>query len=145
MPSHRIHRFVDEIVFGKSFSEVHRTLDRPYKFLGRKHRRVFHTPDEAFAVGYLSSSDSSSAAAGVLHVRLDEACSKDKKLRKFLEAMQKRYQRPKKRERRLEKKLREVKSTTTRLDTDTRLQTVRDNINLIRSQCLLTLMRYDVL
>jgi hypothetical protein len=136
-----MHRFVDEIVFGKSFSEVHRTLDGPYKYLGRKHRRVFHTLAEAFAVGYLSSSDSSSAAAGVLHVRLDEACSKNKKLRKFLEAMQKSHKRLEKKERQLEKKLRQAESTTTILDINTELQTTRDKIDLIRSQCLLMLLR----
>jgi len=128
-------------VFGRSFGEVHRTLDRPYKFLGRKHRKVFHTRNEAFAVGYLSSSDSSSAAAGVLHIRLDEACSRDKKLRKFLEAMQKPYQRLKMTERRLDKELRQAKSTTKILGINTKLQNTRDNIDLIRSQCLLMLLR----
>ena len=42
MPSHKTHRKVDRLVLGEEFPEVHFYKDRPYKYLGPRHRIVRH-------------------------------------------------------------------------------------------------------
>lgn len=85
MPKHKIHRYVDEIVLGKPYGEVHRAIDRPYILLRRKHRKMFHTPKEAYVVASLASSDPQAGLSGLLHVQIDKKCSKDKKFKKLLQ------------------------------------------------------------
>ncbi len=89
MPKHRTHRYVSRLFLGKPFSEVHRLIDEPYIFLGRKHRQMFHTPVEAYFMGCSASEDPDAGMAGFLHVWLDEMCSKDKKFKKQLELLAK--------------------------------------------------------
>ncbi len=88
MPSHRIHRYVSKLLLGDAFSEVHVAIDAPYRILGRKHRRLFHSPKEAFVVGYLSSTRPGAGLAGLLHSRLDQQCSKNRKFKKWVEWME---------------------------------------------------------
>jgi len=85
MPKHGPHRYTDKLVFGKPFGEVHRLIDQPYIWLGRKHRILFHTYEEAYIMGSLATSDPRGGLAGLLHVWVDEQCSKDKVFRKWLE------------------------------------------------------------
>ena len=89
MPKHRVHRYTSEVVLGKPYSEVHRAIDAPYAFLGRGHRKMFHTYKEAYIVGSLSSSDPWAGLAGLIHVWLDQECSKDKEFKRYLEFMAK--------------------------------------------------------
>jgi len=92
LPEHKLHRYFDEILLGKSYSEVHRAIDRPYVFLRGKHRRIFHTPKEACVVASLASPDPQAGLAGFLHVWLDKKCSKDKNFKKLLQLMAKEHE-----------------------------------------------------
>jgi len=74
-------------MLGKPYAEVHRNIDRPYVFLGRKHRAFFHSPEEAFVVGSLATAEPRGGLAGLWHVWLDEKGSKDKEFRRFVETM----------------------------------------------------------
>jgi len=42
MPSHRVHCFADQVIFNRSFSEVHKFIDKPSLRLGSTHRELFH-------------------------------------------------------------------------------------------------------
>jgi len=46
---------------------------------------MFHSPQEAFILGTLSSSDPWGGLAGLLHIWADELCSRDKDFKKWLE------------------------------------------------------------
>jgi hypothetical protein len=87
MPKHKLHRYIDKVIHGKSFPEVHTAIDLPYIVLGRKHREMFHTPEEAFMMGSIVSQDSRGGFAGLTHVWLDRECSMDKNFQKFVEFM----------------------------------------------------------
>jgi len=85
MPRHRKHHFVEKIIFGQTFPEVDRAIDRPAKYWGRSHRKFFHTYDEAYIVGCNSSLKPNSGEAGILHVMTDKEYSKSKSFRKTLD------------------------------------------------------------
>lgn len=85
MPSHRMHKYTTELFFGAPYGQVHEAIDKAYVFAGRKHRRFFHDPLEAYVMGMIASSDSKGGPVGLFHVWLDEQCSKDKHLKKWLE------------------------------------------------------------
>jgi hypothetical protein len=55
------------IVLGKAHPKVHKALDAPIKLLGKKHRVLFHTLPEAFAIGALTESSIEGGVAGILH------------------------------------------------------------------------------
>jgi hypothetical protein len=109
MPKHKLHRYVDKVIYGKSFPEVHRALDLPYIFLGKKHREVFHTLDEAFMMGSIASQDPRGGFAGLTHVWLDRECSRDKDFRRFVEFMAHQDQLMEKEMRRLKKQTKKRK------------------------------------
>jgi hypothetical protein len=89
MPSHRLHRYFSKFWLGRPYGEVHRAIDRPYLYLGRAHRRVFHTPIEAYTIGSMASSEPRAGEAGIWHIWLDKACSKDKTFKKWLDTAEK--------------------------------------------------------
>jgi hypothetical protein len=85
MPKHKVHNYSDKLLFSKNFAKIHRAIDRPYVFLGRKHRSVFHTFEEAYYLGCIVGGGHTAGAAGMFHVWLDQECSKDKNFKKWLE------------------------------------------------------------
>lgn len=85
MPSHRAHRYDSERTLGKPYNEVHTAIDRPFRWLGRKHRRLFHSVEEAYLLGALVGNDGMGGWAGVEHVLLDRVCTEHPEYRKFLE------------------------------------------------------------
>jgi len=73
MPSHRIHRLVDRLLFGKEFPQVHDYADA---VLGKGHRKkwghsIFHT-----ALLYLLTRKKEYAYSHFAHIMLDELESK---------------------------------------------------------------------
>lgn len=81
MPSHEVHRKVEELVFGRSFPKVDRAIDAPFLIMGRGHRKLFHDYLTAAYVSYVVCGD---PLPGVLHLTTDRLCSKDHKLKQFL-------------------------------------------------------------
>jgi hypothetical protein len=79
MPNRRFHRYSSRLIFGKSYDEVHKTLDAPVKYLGRRHRVLYHDPAEAALIGYRIAG-LEGAMAALMHVTVDRACSRDKNL-----------------------------------------------------------------
>jgi hypothetical protein len=89
MPKHKVHKYVDRIMLGHALPEVHHAIDLPYVVLGRKHRRLFHTPLEAMYMGMIATSDPRGAQSGWLHTWVDQKCSEDKEFKHMLEMMAK--------------------------------------------------------
>jgi hypothetical protein len=90
MPGHKVHRYVTRLFFGKSYSEVHKALDRAYVFAGRKHRRFFHEPLEAYVMGNVASLDGKGGHVALLHIWLDNECTENRDFKKFVELMARR-------------------------------------------------------
>jgi hypothetical protein len=87
MPKHKVHLYVDRTVLGKAHPKVHKALDAPIKLLGKKHRVVFHSLPEAFAIGALAESSFEGGFAGVLHVITDTQTTKHKPLKETLDQL----------------------------------------------------------
>ena len=86
MPSHRVHNFVDRQMFGKSYWQLHRNLDLPYLFMGRKHRVLFHDGFSSVLIARrLYPGDSRAEQAAIVHCQIDALCSNDPFLRTQLE------------------------------------------------------------
>ena len=85
LPSHKVHRFLDRQLFGRSFSRVHVEIDWPYWILGSKHRIFFHDPVSACAIAQKCYPDDNDAVlAGLYHICLDEMCSSVYLVNKFI-------------------------------------------------------------
>lgn len=84
MPSRREHIALCKSWLGEGFEEVHALLDAPARYLGPSHRRFFHTPEEAFALGLLMTGTTQGGIAGVTHVIHDEI---DGAFRRFLRGL----------------------------------------------------------
>ena len=54
MPSRRVHKKLSRIISGDDCERTHELIDYPYRFLGRKHRILFHDPISASVIGYIS-------------------------------------------------------------------------------------------
>ena len=50
MPSHSVHNYVNRLLFGRSYWKINREMDKPYVFLGRYHRVLFHEPAWAYLI-----------------------------------------------------------------------------------------------
>jgi len=75
MPSHRVHKEITRWILGKPHSKVHRAIDSPYKFLGAKHRILFHDPISAIVVARKASKEKGASQAAILHIVTDWAFS----------------------------------------------------------------------
>lgn len=87
VPKHKTHRYFARLLLGKAYGKVDGQIDLPYVWLGRKHRKLFHTYYDAFCVGYIVSGEWKGALAGVYHVWLDRKCSEDPRFKKFMDLM----------------------------------------------------------
>ena len=86
MPSHRIHCYVDRMLFGRSFWKLHREIDMPYLFLGRKHRVLFHDGFSSVIIARgLYPGDQEAETAALVHCHIDVMCSEDPFFKKQLE------------------------------------------------------------
>jgi len=73
MPSHKIHAMMEKLVLGKTYLDVDRWIDEPYKYLGKRHRVLRHSPLEIMLKYH---SDPNRLIAGLLHIALDYATSR---------------------------------------------------------------------
>ena len=111
MPKHKLHRYAAKILLGKAYPEVDSAIDQPYIFLGRKHRKMFHSPKEACALGYLAAGSHGGGLAGLVHVWVDEECSKDPVFRRWLQYSSKQHDLLEKDIRRQKKRNRKTRKT----------------------------------
>ena len=82
MPSRRFHQTWAR---KQGYSgEVDDFIDGPWAFLGRGHRILHHTYEEAFWIGYMIDGEKG-AIGGMMHVWFDRAASADPNFRLFCE------------------------------------------------------------
>jgi hypothetical protein len=73
------------MLFGKSYWELHRKIDMPYIYLGRRHRVLFHDGfSSAMIARELYPGDPHAEEAALVHVQLDMLCSNDPFFKKQL-------------------------------------------------------------
>ena len=76
MPSHKIHCYVDRVLFGKSYWRLHREIDKPVLILGKRHRVLFHDGLSTIAIAQkVYPNDPRAWEAALVHVELDLLCS----------------------------------------------------------------------
>jgi len=78
LPGHRVHRYVDRKLFGRSYWKIHVKMDAPWLLLGRTHRVLFH--DHATAVAIAQEyypNDPNAALSASHHIFIDQLCSND--------------------------------------------------------------------
>ncbi|MDI6798472.1 MAG: hypothetical protein QMD12_00510 [Candidatus Aenigmarchaeota archaeon] len=74
MPNRNIHKKISRAIVNDSCERVHYLIDLPYKFLGRKHRILFHDPISAVIVGYLTGGKKGTISA-LTHIATDYCMS----------------------------------------------------------------------
>ena len=74
MPSRYIHNQISKILLGKECNRTHKVIDYPVRFLGRKHRILFHGLISSPTIG-LFMDGYKGIYAGLSHVALDYFCS----------------------------------------------------------------------
>ena len=90
LASNQVHRFMDRIIFNKSYWKLHSTIDKPVLFLGRSHRKYFHDGLTTVAIAQrLYPNDEDAEWAAWLHIYLDDVCSNDPEFHKFLKKLAK--------------------------------------------------------
>jgi hypothetical protein len=88
MPGPEVHNYVDRVLFGRSYWRIHSSMDRPYKYIGRYHRVLFHDPLSATLIARKQyPNDPNAIAAAQCHIALDNICSRDRDLKRALERL----------------------------------------------------------
>ena len=88
MPDSETHRIIAKRLGlnAKKAREIDKLIDGPVKFLGNKHRILFHDPKQ-LAMLSIVKGDPKILPYGMVHVALDNACSKNKKLANILKLL----------------------------------------------------------
>lgn len=71
MPERYLHEKISKILLGGKYTEVHKIMDYPVKYLGRKHRILFHDILTASLIGF-SIYGYNGVIAGILHLIADK-------------------------------------------------------------------------
>ncbi len=71
MPARKEHNKLSKIFLGKSCNRTHAAIDYPFRFMGRRHRILFHDPISAALIGYLANGDEG-ALSGWMHLAADK-------------------------------------------------------------------------
>ena len=86
LPGHRVHLYIDRLLFGKSYYKVHRKMDYAWYYLRRNHRCFGHDPISAIAIATESyPRDYNAVQAALFHIELDRLCTAYPQFKKFLE------------------------------------------------------------
>jgi hypothetical protein len=76
VPNHKIHCYVDRLLFGKSYWRLHKQLDKPALLLGKRHRVLFHDGLTSMVIALeLYPNDRRAMEAALVHIQLDKLCS----------------------------------------------------------------------
>jgi len=78
MPSRKVHKLIDRLLLGREYEYVHKFKDYPSKFLGPRHRVLFHDLLTDVAIGLLTR-DPKALASAVLHDLTDIVHSRAKR------------------------------------------------------------------
>jgi len=70
MPERIVHKKISKLLLGSSCERTHKAIDYPVKYLGKKHRILFHDPISAMVIGFLFDGYEG-AASGLLHIVAD--------------------------------------------------------------------------
>ena len=88
VPGHRVHRYVDRMLYGRSYWKIHVKMDLPYLVLGSTHRVLFHDPaTAAFIAESCYPNDPNAVQAALGHIYLDRLCSNNPNLKVWLELL----------------------------------------------------------
>jgi len=71
MPDRRTHELFCQLLLGKKYIQVHRLMDMPSLWMGRKHRQLFHDFFGACLASALTR-DPKAFLAAQLHIMLDQ-------------------------------------------------------------------------
>lgn len=86
MPGHRVHLYLDRLLFGRSYYKVHRKMDYAWYYLRRNHRCFGHDRVSAIAIAAESyPGDYNALQAALFHIELDKLCTALPKFKKALE------------------------------------------------------------
>ena len=97
MPSHRVHLFLDQLILGKKYPKIHKFLDNPVYFLGKRHRILFHDPAMALLVAQKEyPGDPKAILSAQIHIRVDNLCSLSPEFKKMLQKMERESRKKKK-------------------------------------------------
>jgi hypothetical protein len=86
MPSGYMHKKISKFFLGKTCEKTNKIIDYPVRFLGKKHRVLFHDPLSAMAIGYFTNG-SDGVYSGLLHLAVDRICSEYKIVKKLLDLL----------------------------------------------------------
>jgi len=107
VPGHRVHCYVDRVLFGKTYWRLHRQMDCAVFWLGKNHRRLYHDiPTAVFIAKTLYPSDPNNEEAAFTHIWLDTFCTAYPIWKMFLEQLAYADARRRKRERQEKKRRR---------------------------------------
>lgn len=78
VPSHKVHAYLDRQHFGKVYWKVHHGMDWPVYYMKRNHRIYFH---DVLSVSLIAKKyypgDSNAIRSGLLHLEIDDACTRN--------------------------------------------------------------------
>ena len=94
MPRREVHEMIDQLLFGKKFTHVHMLKDFPSKFLGARHRVLFHDNMTNLLIGMRYGSEALLSA--YLHDLVDFATTEAKKKKTKSKKRKKRKKRKRK-------------------------------------------------
>jgi len=90
MPDSKVHVYIDKTFIGKSYRKIHKEMDKHVKALGRYHRKINHNAASAIQIAMrLYPNDHRAIRAALLHIEIDNICSRDPEFRKILEFLAK--------------------------------------------------------
>jgi hypothetical protein len=91
LPGHRVHLYLDRVLFGRSYYKVHRKMDYAWNYLRRGHRCFGHDPISAIAIAAESyPGDYNAVQAALFHIELDKLCTANPQFKRILELQAKR-------------------------------------------------------
>jgi len=67
---HKYHRKLTKLLLGSDYNHVHKLLDFPFLWLGKKHRKLFHDPITPVLIGFILK-DKKAYDAANLHIFSD--------------------------------------------------------------------------
>jgi len=72
MPSRKVHNLINKLILGKSYDNVNRLIDWPYKIVGPYHRKYFHDIKTTPIVIAAIAKDPKAGLAAALHILVDK-------------------------------------------------------------------------